>query len=420
MKRYFSDILSVCHKLLNDYEFLCRFRVNPSHFTRMRKLSFADFMLFIISGAKNTLQGELYHFLDMTKRNSETYSKQAFSKGRNRIRPEAFKELSDTVIRNIYPMAETKTWFGFHLLAIDGSKQNLPINPDLIKEFGEQITSGSSQPQDLCSCLLDVLNGLIVDALFSGCRSSERKHAEEMIRNIDTELITNPLYLMDRGYPAYDMIAMFEELGQKYAMRCDQTFLKSVHWEGPDAVVAHKFAKAKEPVRFRIITITLDSGEKEYLITNLFDESLHEKEFKELYHYRWGIETKYNDLKGKLQIENFTGNTVIAVRQDFFATLYLANLAGVLAMDYRDEIEALHNIPENARTYKLNVNLTISALKQNVVSLLLCDTSAERAVILSNIAQRLKSAVVPVRPDRSNPRKVRHAHSKYPQNRKLP
>ena len=111
MARFFPVILSICSELLNSYEFLCRSRVSPSHFTRMRKLSFADFMIFIISGAKNTLQGELNHFLDMTNRNTETYSKQAFSKGRNRIRPEAFKELSDTVIQNIYSMADTKTWF---------------------------------------------------------------------------------------------------------------------------------------------------------------------------------------------------------------------------------------------------------------------------------------------------------------------
>lgn len=54
-----------------------------------------------------------------------------------------------------------------------------------------------------------------------------------------------------------------------------------------------------------------------------------------------------------------------------------------LADELRIPIEALHNTPENTRTYKLNVNLTISALKQNVISLLLCDTSAERSAILS-------------------------------------
>ena len=420
MKHVFRNILKISHELLNSEGFLDRSRVNPMNFTRTRKFGFIDYMLFIISGAKNTLQGELNHYLNMTSRKNETYSKQAFSKGRTRIRPEAFKELSDTVIQNVYPATETRTWHGYHLLAIDGSKQNLPDNPELTKEFGVQITSGASQPQALCSCLYDVLNSLVVDVRFSGCRSSERQHAEDMIRNLDTNLVTNPLYLMDRGYPSCQMIALFDELDQKYVMRCDKTFLKSIHWETSDTIIVHQFAKAKEPLRFRLLTVKLDSGEEEYLITNMFDNNLVLEDFNQLYHLRWGIETRYNDLKGKLQIENFTGNTPIAVRQDFFATVYLANLAGVLALDYRDEIEQLHNKPENKNRYKMNVNLTISALKENVISLLLCDSSTERAFILSDIANRLKSAVVPIRPGRSNPRKVKHAHSRFPQNRKLP
>lgn len=413
-------ILDFCHQLLYDPAFLCRSKTSPTAFTRSRKLSFADFMLFLISGAKNSLQAELNHYLDMTNREDQTYSKQAFSQGRQRIRPEAFKELSDVVVRGVYTQAVTKTWEKHHLLAIDGSRLNLPINPMLSQEFGEQITSGAPQPQALCSCLFDVLNGIIVDARLDGCRGNERKHAEEMIRALDTNLITNPVFLMDRGYPSYEMIAMFEELGKKYLMRCDTTFLRSVRWVGEDTVVTHKFAKAKEPIQFRLVTVALPSGEKEYLITNLYDSGLTVEQFSDLYHQRWGIEVRYNDLKGKLQIENFTGNTPIAVRQDFFATLYLANLAGVIAIDYRDEIEAIHNTPENSREYRMNVNLTISQLKQNVIAMLLYDSALERAMHLNRIAHRLKSAVVPSRPGRSSPRKKQHALSKFPQNRKLP
>ena len=413
-------ILEICYRLLYDPAFLCRSKTIPTAFTRSRKLSFADFMLFLISGAKNSLQAELNHYLDMTNREDQTYSKQAFSQGRQRIRPEAFKELSDVVVRGVYTQAVTKTWEEHHLLAIDGSRLNLPINPTLSQEFGEQITSGAAQPQALCSCLLDVLNGIIVDARLDRCRGNERKHAEEMIRALDTNLIKNPVFLMDRGYPSYEMIAMFEELGQKYLMRCDTTFLRSVHWDGEDAVVTHKFARAKEPIQFRLVTVALPSGEQEYLITNLYDSGLTVEKFSDLYHQRWGIEVRYNDLKGKLQIENFTGSTPIAVRQDFFATLYLANLAGVIAIDYRDEIEAIHNIPENFRVYRMNVNLTISQLKQNVIALLLYDSALERAMHLNRIAHRLKSAVVPSRPGRSSPRKKQHAFSKFPQNRKLP
>ena len=121
-----------------------------------------------------------------------------------------------------------------------------------------------------------------------------------------------------------------------------------------------------------------------------------------------------------MQIENFTGNTPIAVCQDFYATLYLANLAGIMAYDLRDEIAAAHNSPENLYTYRLNVNQTIAALRQSTVEMLMLSTNKRRGKMLDYIANRLMSAVVPVRNGRSNPRKVSHAFSKYPQNRKLP
>ena len=168
-------ILDICYQLLHDPAFVNRAKTSPSAFTRKRKLSFVDFMLFLISGAKNSLQSELNHFLDMTKHEDQNYSKQAFSQGRQRIRPEAFKELSDTVVREVYKKVATKTWKMHHLLAIDGSRLNLPINSNLSLEFGEQITSGAAQPQALCSCLFDVLNGIIVDARLDGCVCANRR-----------------------------------------------------------------------------------------------------------------------------------------------------------------------------------------------------------------------------------------------------
>jgi uncharacterized protein YbcI len=51
---------------------------------------------------------------------------------------------------------------------------------------------------------------------------------------------------------------------------------------------------------------------------------------KELYHLRWGIETLFSVLKERLRLDNFTGKTVIAIKQDFFATLFLTGLESIL------------------------------------------------------------------------------------------
>ena len=419
-KKILYHIIMICHEKMNKHDFLCRHRKEPCDFTRKRKIGFVDIISFMISGIKISLQAGLNRYLDMKSRQTETYTKQAFSKRRQRIKYTALKELSDTVVSEFYKSAQTETFHGYHLLAIDGSKYNLPTNDKLKNVFSVQKTGGAEQSQALGSCMYDILNGMIVDACLEGCRSNERAHAAEMIKSLDNQLITNPVYIMDRGYPSGVLLELITKLNQHYIVRCDKTFLKGIKWNGADTIVDHKFHSIKYPLRFRLVTIVLNNGKEEYLATNLFDDNITSSELSELYRLRWSIETKFSDLKVRMQIENFTGNTPISIYQDFFATLYLANLVGVLAFDNRKEIEKIHNTPENIHRYKLNINMTISILKQNVIELLSCPPPDETAALFANIARRLQNCVVPVRPRRSEPRKRRHIQSKFPQNGKLP
>lgn len=59
------------------------------------------------------------------------------------------------------------------------------------------------------------------------------------------------------------------------------------------------------PLRF--VRIDLDESHSEVLATNLPRGEFPETCFAELYHYRWGIETAFEVLKDRLQMENFTG-----------------------------------------------------------------------------------------------------------------
>lgn len=57
-----------------------------------------------------------------------------------------------------------------------------------------------------------------------------------------------------------------------------------------------------EDIKIRVIEVTLGDGTKEYLATNLFDSHISQKMFRELYFYRWPVETKYKELKSRLAI----------------------------------------------------------------------------------------------------------------------
>ena len=81
-----------------------------------------------------------------------------------------------------------------------------------------------------------------------------------------------------------------------------------------------------ERLQVRLATVRLSSGELEALATALREEALYPTgQFGELYHQRWGIETYYGLVKSRLDLENFTGLSVEATRQDLYSTIFLSN-----------------------------------------------------------------------------------------------
>ena len=416
----YLEIVRYIHYIIFSDYYIRRATKRQMDFTRNRKMSFTDYIFAIIQGTKTSLQSSIYTFFESQNKKQMEYSKQAFSKGRQRIKPEAFQELFLAVAERFYQKAETNTWHSYHLFGIDGTRLNLPCTQELKDIYGVQTSQGAPQVQALVSCLYDLLNGMIVDTRFNGCKSSERDAAKEMIEFFDTEKYGNPVFIMDRGYPSAELIDAIVQAGHKFVMRCSTEFLRSMKLPKQDNVFEHKFAKLKEKVKIRVVKVALSSGDTEYLATNLFDTDLTEEDFRDLYHTRWGIETKYNDIKNKLEIENFTGYSPDAILQDFYATMFLANLAGVLEFDLHEEIEAAHNSPEHKYQYKLNKNRTISELKRTVIEMIATKSKVKRMELFLEIKNRLFNAVVPVRPDRAAPRTKRHKTSKFSQNTKRP
>jgi hypothetical protein len=63
------------------------------------------------------------------------------------------------------------------------------------------------------------------------------------------------------------------------------------------------------------------------------------KRFKKLYFKGWPIEKKYDDVKNKLEVENFSGILAENIRQDFYSAMTLANIAGDLYKEAQEEVE---------------------------------------------------------------------------------
>ena len=414
---YLEIIRHIRHTIYDEY-FLRRSTMRQMDFSRRRKMDFTDYIQMTIQSQKSSLQTGLNTFFDTQKDGKIEYSKQAFSKGRQRIKPEAYQELFLSVVDDFYEKAVLSNWKGYQLFGIDGTRLNLPCTNELAELYGTQTSQGAPQVQALVSCLYDLLDGMIVDTRFAHCKSSERDAAKDMITSFHLPRVANPVFIMDRGYPSAELMEAIISAGHKFIMRCSTEFLRSMELPAQDNTLEYKFAKLKEPLKLRIVKIQLPNGDTEYLATNIFDSQISLDDFKWAYQKRWGIETKYNDVKNKLEIENFTGYSPIAILQDFYATMFLANLAGVLEYELHEEIEAAHSTPENRYAYRMNIAATISELKRTVVEMLTTSSWAKRERLYTHMVARLTKSVVSVRQNRSAERVKRHKSMKYPNNMK--
>jgi hypothetical protein len=145
----------------------------------------------------------------------------------------------------------------------------------------------------------------------------------------------------------------------------------------------------------RFVSVRLPTGELEVLATSLQDEAKYPTaEFLALYHRRWRHETYYGVLKGRLELENFSGQTPEAVRQDFHAAVPLCNLESVLTAGPAAALQA----PGGADGQPKQVNRAVSfhALKHELLPLLYGDLPVDR----------FAGAPVSVRAGRTVPRRT--------------
>jgi hypothetical protein len=258
---------------------------------------------------------------------------------------------------------------------------------------------------------------MILASVIGKYRTGERELAENLINKLEKIGFSNDLIIFDRGHASREFISFIESKKIHYLMRISGAFLREVvNVKNADQIVEAKY-KSKI-IKMRVLKFELDSGITEILITNIFDESFDVYDFKELYFKRWGIEVKYNELKNRLQIENFSGETVIAIEQDFYATMYLSNMVSLAKMD-ADPLIKEENSDKNLKyEYKVNTNILIGKLKNSLVLMLLEKSPRKRSKMLKKIMKEISNNIIPIRPGRSYERRMTVRANKNPLNSK--
>lgn len=405
-------------QLINDVIFMYENRAKSIYFTRFRKMSFQDIIVFTLNFVKKSLQLELDLFLKNIKGEAMSITKQSFSEARQKILPEAFIKIFYQIVEWYYGTIEFKTYKGYRISAIDGSIVELNNSQKLRDAYGYEKNDHKMIARALVSGLFDLENEIMIATKITRCKYGERKAATELIDELIRIGVKNDLILFDRGYPATALILKLENAGIKYIMRTSTGFLKVIkEAKEPDQIIEIPDGN-KGFIKIRIVKFLLDSGVEETLITNLFDQEVSIQEFKELYYKRWGVETKYNELKNRLQLENFTGDTPIAVEQDFYASMYLCNMVSLAKADANASIEENHKGTTLKYEYKVNTNILIGKLRESFIVILLEKNTRKRSKMLNKLMKELAKNVVPIRPGRNFIRNKNLKSNKFPLNQK--
>lgn len=227
------------------------------------------------------------------------------------------------------------------------------------------------------SLLYDLKNDIILDASLNNFNYAERSSAKDHLDYIERcGLWHNALIICDRGYPSYELFSRISEKGYYFLMRIQKNILyltKYVSDPCADDVITYyrpSYIKEGNPVKVRIIRLTLESGEEEYLVTNLFDPSITPEMFRKLYNIRWGVESKYLELKSRLELEEFTDACHMSVEQEFFITVMLSNLSAMVKKEADREIERHCVGKNNQYAYQSNRSNIIGQMKEMLAPML--------------------------------------------------
>ena len=417
-----EELKSFLEIVASDSEIRCLFTENETDFTRDRKLTLARVVGIIINMPKRSLSVEIQDFFNSLGEDLDGCTKSAFCLQRGKLNPLFFTIWNKWLVDNFYLHygKSVKRWRGFLLHAVDGSSAYLFNKEEVISYYGTH----SAVPMARIVQIHDVLNDISVWGGIYPIKQSEKGIVAEQIEQFKSD----SLAVFDRGFPSFSLMYLMEnqEISRSYLMRCTVTFNNEVKafvrsrksskivdfkpsTESIEALKKNGYIVRKDTTtKVRMVKIRLPNGTIEILLTNLYDEKLYKlNDFKYLYGMRWGIETAYYKQKNQLQMEQFSGHRVVCIKQDYAATLFVANLQSIIEKQCNDYLSTI-NI-QRKLNYKINKNLSIASLKNNIVQLFFTETPE---MILIKLQKMFERNLEPIRPGRQFERSTKKSKVK--------
>lgn len=395
---------------------------NPgTDFTRNRKIDFKTFIGITMNSGGSTMRKELLDYFDFDA-NAPTVS--AYTQQRAKVLPEAFEYLFHAFTKANLPKAHN--YNGYRLIACDGSNLSIARNPMDPDTIWRRKQSGQTCNHLHLNAFYDVFNRIYVDTLVQTV--AELNEPRACIAMLERSDLENVLLVADRGYESYNLMAHAIRKGWKFVIRIKDRHSNGIASALPlpesatfdmdvDLTLTRKQTKATMAagykfmptnqvfdflppqadgtfiLSFRIARFLIGDDSYEMIVTNLDRYSFSIEKLKEVYCLRWGIETSFRELKYAVGLTSFHARKAEYIKQEIFARLLLYNYC---------ELITAHVVSlKMARDKTKQVNFTIA--------IYVCREFLRQRRQLSppDVIKLIERNVLPVRPGRTDPRKVK-------------
>ena len=363
--------------------------------------------------------------------------RQDYLRQRQKLNPEVFKVLNREYLQEYYKTEEAKCWNGYLVLAVDGSRAEIPNSEENRQTYGESENQyGKAVARANFSGIYDVYNRFFLDIGIHHFRSDEKEEGKAHIDAIEQIVKNRPVLLIfDRNYVSLEFINYLEKAGINYLIRLHKRNYKA-EMEGMESRdewvdlqhTKNRLRNLKEEARKRVAELERKgstrariikarfAGEEGALVTNL-PENIGADEIRRLYRKRWEIEKKYHTLKNKMKFESVTGKASIYVEQDFWAQVLVFNMTQDLITIAEQKAAKKAKKKKLQYEVRINENIAIGLYKEQFIRLMLEEDDDRKDELFRRLMTDMEKNIVPVCKLKSAKRKWNY-FNKYKCNKK--
>lgn len=433
-----AKFLELFHKKCNSSEIRSMARTRACDFTRDRILTVSNLILYTMFRNEVTTNKDINTYFTQIQKMKQIVSKQAVHQALAKMNPNVFTEMMKHFRESFYKSKLIKKRKGYVLLAVDGTKIEVPHSFMNLMRFGFQQSNKKEEIYEAtkvlskASGIYDVTNGFFLDFQMKHNKTSEIPLFVSHIYRIRESLGKHKaIVIMDRYYGSIELIALMEMLGLKYSIRAKKNFykdkVKAIEKDGHiEEVIDEKwlnrfkyteeikdYTKKNPAFDIRVIKYKYqytnnknkeDEAELIYF-TNLDETEFTYEDIIQTYKQRWQIETAYKTMKSTLEMERVNSSNLNQIMCKIYGKVLMMNLVGIIERELNECLKD-KKTKRMKNGFKVNLDNLLSLLMGSQILKLLYER-VKKTKLLDELTYLIETVIkknVPIRPDRHEQR----------------